>query len=287
MTMNPQIIGLTLNYRDPERTRRCVESLLAEQIAQVLIWDNSGDDGMSAAALRRLLAGQPHVTIHECPNNLGFAAGVNHSLALIREPYPDAWVLLINNDARLLPGAVEHLRTALIQNPNAAIAYPRIDHNGHVLGTAYYQRHLGLLSFDKPLPGSFPYASGCVLLIAPERIKPPLFNEDFFMYGEDWLLSWRLGSRGMAFVPQVLAHHEGSASSHLGSPFYETRLVAAHWILARKLARNRSDRLRYQTGRWLVLTARAGIRALRYRSLVPLQALVSGWREARRIENTS
>lgn len=37
------IIGLTLNYRDSERTTRCVESLLENGVASVLVWDNSDD----------------------------------------------------------------------------------------------------------------------------------------------------------------------------------------------------------------------------------------------------
>lgn len=285
--MTHPLVGLTLNYHDAESTSRCIASLLQDGATAVVVWENSEDSGISAQALRKRWAQEPRVVVEVSESNLGFAAGVNRGIEAILARWPQAWVLLINNDARLFPGAVEQLSAALDQNPKAAIAYPRIDHNGRILGTAYYQRHLGLLSFDRPLPGSFLYASGCVLMIAPERIELPLFDEDFFMYGEDWLLGWRLGPTGMAFVPRVLAQHEGSASTGLGSPFYETRLVAAHWILARKLARNRTEGWFLQAGRWLSLTARAGIRTLRYRSFIPLQALVSGWREARRIATPS
>ncbi len=100
------------------------------------------------------------------------------------------------------------------------------------------------------------------------------------MYGEDAELGARLGMRGMAHVPQTLVFHEGSVGSGLGSEFYETHLVAAHWTLARKLAPPQ-DRALLITARLFILTARAFLQAFRYRSIVPLRALREGWYIAR------
>lgn len=274
----PTIIGLTLNYRDAARTATCVHSLLGEGAAHVLVWDNSEDSGSSAQALQARLAGESRVTVEISAANLGFAAGVNRGLEWIARQFPGAWVLLLNNDACLLPGAIAALSTALMQHPQAKLAYPDIDHGGTVKGTVYYQRWFGLLS-TCPLPGSFAYPSGCALLLAPERFDQPVFDEDFFMYGEDWLLGWNLRapSGAMIHVAQILVHHEGSASSGLGSPFYETRLVAAHLILARKLAQNLQTYAVHITGRLLMLALRALIRALRYRSTIPLRAVIDGY----------
>ena len=280
MTSHPPIIGLTLNYRDVSRTITCVRSLLDEGAAHVLIWDNSEDGGASADALSESLNQDSRVGIERSPANLGFAAGVNRGMEWIARRFGTSWVLLINNDARLLPGAIEALAGTLTRKNQAVIAYPNIDHSGDVIGTVYYQRHTGLLT-QRPLPGSFPYASGCCLLIAPERINQPLFDEDLFMYGEDWVSGWKLGAQGMAHVPKTLVFHEGSTSSGLGSEFYETHMVAAHWTLARKLARTPRDRALMMTARLFTLTARAFLRAFRYRSIVPLRALREGWRIAR------
>ncbi|GAB6068647.1 hypothetical protein JCM13664_19670 [Methylothermus subterraneus] len=275
----PPVIGLTLNYRDPELTRRCVESLLSEEIEQVLIWDNSSDDGISASTLRKMLEDQPRITIHESPVNLGFAAGVNRGLAQIQERYPSAWVLLINNDAVLLPGSLKRLTEALVSHPDAVLAYPTIDHGGRAFGTVYYHRILALIT-TQALPGSFPYASGCCQLIAPERYPGELYDEDFFMYGEDVELGWRLGSSRMIYVPSAKVRHEGSATSRMGTSFYETRLVESHLRLIGKLASNRLDRGLLFLGRLLTLPVRTLVRTLRYRSLVPLKALVAGCRLA-------
>jgi len=274
------VIGLTLNYRDATRTSRCLASLFNNGVQKVLVWDNSEDHGTSSEELRQLWAGDLRVDIVVSPCNLGFAIGVNRGIEAILHHHSDAWVILINNDAVLRPGGLARLVEALQQNPQAVIAYPRISHPGRDIGTAYYQRFLALLSFDKPMPGSFPYPSGCVMLIAPERAEIPLFDEDFFMYGEDAMLGWRLGAQRMAYVPEVLVDHEGSATSSLGSEFYETRVVAGHWILARKLARNPAELVLLTLGRTLSLTARAVVRSWRYRSALPMRALWQGWKLA-------
>jgi GT2 family glycosyltransferase len=256
---------------------------LEDGVQHVLVWDNSSDEGVSAQLLLNLLSGESRVTIVESEENLGFAAGVNRGLAWLERHYPKAWVLLLNNDAIILRGGIGKLTETLRLYPHAWIAYPDIEHGGRRLGTVFYHRLTGLLT-SHPLPGSFPYPSGCCLLIAPERIATPLFNEHFFMYGEDIELGWRLSklsSGTVAHNPTMLVTHEGSASSGLGSAFYEARMVAAHLLLARALSRSAIGYATLLLGRLPLLAARSIARAIRFRSTVPLRALGGGWRIAR------
>jgi GT2 family glycosyltransferase len=279
--LTPIIVGLTLNYRDAERTRRCVQSLLDDGAAHVLVWDNSADGGACAAALCHAWAVESRVSIEESSMNLGFAAGVNRGIDWIRTHYPGAWIFLINNDATVLPGALSVLHATLIASPQAILAYPDIDHGGRVLGAVYYQRWFALITITA-LPGSFPYPSGCALIFAPERWPALLFDEDFFMYGEDAFLGWTHRNSGrLAYTPGVWVKHEGSVSSRMASRFYEARLVASHLVIARKIACSRPDFTVLMLGRVLSLGARAVVRAARYRSLVPIGALRAGWGLAR------
>lgn len=273
------IIGLTLNYRDADRTIQCVNSLLAEGATHVLVWDNSADSGSSAASLSQKLGNNPKISLEISTINLGFAAGVNQSVQWINTRFSEPWILILNNDARLLPRAIKYLENALIEQIDAVVAYPDIDNAGRVNGTNYYQRHTGLLT-TSPLPGSFAYASGCCQLIATERINLPIFDDAFFMYGEDTALGATLGTERMVHVHKTLVFHEGSISSGQGSIFYETHMAAAHWILARKLARSQVDLALLLSLRLFTLSARAGLRALRFRSLSPVLALFLGWRIA-------
>lgn len=271
------IVGLLLNYRDAERTARCVRSLLGEGLRHVVVWDNSADEGVSAGAVQEAFRGDAKLDLISSESNLGFAAGVNRGLEYCTATYPEAWVLLINNDARLLPGAVQKLVDALHASPQAPIASPDINHAGHVLGLGHYHRWTGMLSW-RPRHGCFPYASGCCLLIATDRMRLPLFDEIFFMYGEDWELGWRLKQQDLQFahVNETLVEHEGSASSGLGSLFYESSLVAAHLVLVRKLARGPVEACGLILVRIPTLIARAIVRSIRFRSLVPWKGLIRG-----------
>lgn len=277
--MHHPIIGFTLHYRHAALTDRCVRSLLADGADAVLVWDNTGDGGESAKGITVCQEQPDRVALEISPANLGFAAGVNRGIAIILARWPQAWVFLLNNDAEVLPGAVSALSEALAVHSSAVVAFPLIDQGDRFSGATYYQRHFGFLS-SRPLPASVMHPSGCALLIAPERIELPLFDEDFFMYGEDVMLGARLGPQRMVHIPRVLVRHAGNAGSGQGSAFYEERMVAAHWLLARKLAKNRLELGLYLLGRALSLPARALLRALRQRSLIPLTALWRGWRLA-------
>ena len=279
--MTQQVVGLTLNYRDAQRTVRCIRSLLADGARHVLVWDNSDDAGCSAAEIAASIA-DPRVSVVVAAANLGFAAGVNRALAWIGARHRDARVMLLNNDAELYGGALSALGAALDAVPEAVLAYPRIAQAHGSTGTVYYQPHLALLT-RRRWPLSVPHASGCALLFDPSRLPLPLFDEAFFMYGEDAELGLRLaaGGRTMAHVACELVRHDGSASSGVGSEFYEARMVAAHCILARRIARSRLTYAWLIGLRALVLPARALLRASRQRSLQPLRALRDGWRLAR------
>lgn len=277
----PAHVGLLLNYRDAVRSISCIRSLLAQQVEAVVVVDNSADQGASASVIAAHFADEPRVVVDVSPRNLGFAAGVNRGLARCSEFSAGCRVLLINNDAVLLDGALATLSAALDASPASVLAFANIDQHGQVCGPAYYQRLTGLLTL-RPTPGSFVHASGCCQLIDTARHPGSLFDEDFFMYGEDCELGWRLSRQpqSMVYVEQTLVYHEGTASSGLGSVFYEERMVAAHWILARKLAGGALDRWVLYAGRLAMLTARGAVRALRFRSLVPIRALWQGWKLA-------
>lgn len=277
-----ELVGLILNYCDAGRSLRCIRSLLGNGLEHVLVWDNSEDGGQSVKALLALLGPEKRVSVASEGGNLGFAAGVNRGLGWIRDRFPNAWVLLINNDAELRPDAAQKLIVALEAAPSAVIAYPQIDQGGRVIGTGFYQRRLGLIVFDRKHDADvwIAHASGCCQLLDPRRLQGPWFDESFFMYGEDVEFGARLGEAGMAFVRETLVTHEGSASSGLGSLFYETRMVLAHLLLVAKLAHSSYERFLCYGGRLLTLPLRAIVRAIRYRSMVPLKALGEGLRLA-------
>jgi len=274
----PQIAALLLHFRDAARSARCIQSLLDEGVEHVLVWDNSADAGASADVLREMLARDSRVRLESTGENLGFAAGVNRGLAACKKYFQADVAIVINDDATLLPGALSVLCTAARQHPKAFVLSMDVLHAGRRQGPLYYQRWSGL-QFTQLVRGAFPYASGCCLWIDLRSASLPLLDEAFFMYGEDCELGWRLSQQPDSWIhlPQALVAHEGSASSGLGSSFYETHMVAAHLLLAQKLARQPTQAAWFLVARIPILLARALVRSVRFRSMRPWYAL---WRGA-------
>ena len=96
-----------LNWNGREDTLRCLASLTGSGAAGVVVADNGSGDG-SVDAIR---AAHPQVEIVENGDNLGFSggnnAGIRHALARGAD-----WVVLLNNDAVLAPGALEAFAAA-------------------------------------------------------------------------------------------------------------------------------------------------------------------------------
>ncbi len=266
--------AITIHFRKPGLTSQCVDSLLADGWDPILIWDNSGDEGESLGPLEREYAAEPRVRIARNAVNLGFGRGMNSALAaLCREGYVGP-VLLVNNDAQVKPGMRAALEARLTEDDGTMLVAPRLVQDGREQGWLYYQPWLALVT-RRRLPGSFAYLSGCCLLVQRPDNAKPLFDEDFFMYGEDVELSWRFHISGarLTLLDQSYVRHEGSASSGQASEAYERFLVRSHWLLAGKLAPNAVIGVLMRAMRVPVLLLRAALRAWRYRSLIPLRAL--------------
>lgn len=266
--------AITLNFRKPELTIGCVESLLADGWGPILIWDNSEDGGVSAAVIRGAFLGVANVHLVESESNLGFAAGVNRALGWLRSLVVSGPVLLINNDAMVLPGLREALLAASEVSPAPTLLAPKILQSGRMQGWMYYQPWLGLV-LDRPVWGAVQYLSGCCLLVNRSHGGIPLFDESFFMYGEDVELSRRVVNDGghLCLVGEVCVTHVGSASTGQASLFYERNMVRAHWMLASKLARNSSVKLMMKIIRVPFLLGRGVLRSVRYGTLNPARAL--------------
>lgn len=268
--------AITIHFRNPKLTIGCIESLLADGWAPILVWDNSDDQGASLRVLEAKYADQNQVQLVYNPSNLGFGKGMNSALAeLGRRGYLGP-VLLVNNDARIHRGMSTALHGQLANSQAPTLVAPRVLQDGQEHGWLYYQPWLALVT-QRPLPGSFAYLSGCCLLVDRPDNAQPLFDESFFMYGEDVELSWRFRRQGgrLLLLDNVYLNHAGSASSGRASEAYERYLVQSHWLLADKLASNIFTRLLMRILRIPPLVARACVRSVRYRSQVPLRALTA------------
>lgn len=212
--------------------------------------------------------------------NLGYAAGINNALRWVENSHPHHYYLLINNDAKATPGMLQQLVASMIETDKTILAAPAIDTGSQQIFGYWYQRFSGLI-FSHQVAGTFRYLTGCCLLVDRRIIKDGLFDEDFFMYGEDVELSWRLLRSGWntTCVNQATVLHEGTGSSHQGGFFYEYHVARGHLLLAGKLIRHLWEIPFCYFGKLLTISIRAITRAIRFRSLVSITAWISALRK--------
>lgn len=280
-----RICAIVLNYRNAASTAACLQSLLGEALDVALVVDNSADPHSATElvkAIQRLQEGGNNIplSLFSPDTNLGFSRGINMALNDAVALRCDAF-LLINNDAVAHPGMVARLAAALADTGTTMVAPTVVDAEGKPQPILWYQRFLGLMT-ARQLPGSFPYLSGCCLLISREMLEEGrLFDEDFFMYGEDTLLGWRLASAGKKplRLGDAFVRHDGAGSSRRGQLFYEYHMARAHVLLAMKTWRTPLEIPLLLASKCLGLCLRALWRSLRFGNVIPLKAFFLAWSE--------
>lgn len=286
MLKEESICAIILDYNGLEKIEKCVTSLANQNIETIYILDNFATDGSCSNLLQvlnrlRLNGIEENIKILSAGKNLGFGRGVNFVLAFDgRSAQPHAYYLLLNNDAIAGPSLVSGLMTALRQNPEAALVAPRIvcDDPGRERGI-WYHRYLGLL-LSRPGKLRFHYFTGCCLLFSRELVTDAgLFDESFFMYGEDTDLGWRLTRKGFRMIcaTDVFVQHDLGPSVERSTLFYEYHMARCHLLLSLRTWIIPAEIPLMLLVKSTALLTRAITRCFRYRSLVPLAAFLMGW----------
>lgn len=212
---------VVLDRGAPERTARAAVSALAADVApQVLVVHNGpGLEGPLPEGVARL----------RLSVNGGYATGMNAGIAALRETGCDR-VLLLNNDARLEPGALRALAEA-VGAPGVAAAGPvvfraadgRVESAGLTLGPALLRPRLrGHGARVAPVAAVEVEAlSGAALMLSlPALAQAGALREDYFHGFEDVDLSLRLRRAGLRLVVVGAARctHEGASTLGPASP---------------------------------------------------------------------
>lgn len=273
---NNKIAVIVLNYFDTEATSKCINSVRKTIKSTIFLVDNSAYR-IERKKLTSLYQHQEEVHLLFPPENLGFAAGVNLAIKkAVQKGFKR--FLLLNNDAVLLNGAGARFRQAFNQWPGTLMA-PVIRWGDRINRGNYYHKYLGLLVNDR-LPESdawLYYLTGCALAFDSGFLdKVGLMNEKFFMYGEDIEFTFRALENGVPvkLIEKELVIHKGSHSAVMASFFYEYHMARMHFLLSFILFKHPQQKAISILGKIVVLTSRAIIRSVRYKSLSPLAALI-------------
>ena len=115
-----QTIAVVVHWQDAEDTLGCVASLEGEPDLSVVVVDNGSREPVGELLARRA----PAVEYLRSPENLGYAGGANLGIRRALARGADT-VLLLNNDARLRPGATAAAR-AVLQAGDVAVVGPKV-----------------------------------------------------------------------------------------------------------------------------------------------------------------
>ncbi len=281
----PRTCAIAINYHGARKTEKCLRSLMGQAVDTILLVDNSAspDEALRLAEIVRRLSEEknpPALSLRVNEENLGFGGAVNRAIGQdMLDTGGHDYYLLINNDAQATPGMVERLVSVLEQDEGIALVAPAAAAGGRVETYVWYNRLLGAVSHRKTF-AAFPYLPGCCLLFRKGLVeREPLFDEAFFMYGEDAFLGWRLQRRGLRIfcAEDARVLHEGGKSSAHGGFFYEYHLARCHMLMAFKARRHLLETPLFVLGRVLFQTARAAWRSIRYATPAPVIALPACW----------
>jgi len=191
---------------------------------QVIVVDNASSD-TSVDMVRR---GFPGVALIENSRNVGFARANNQGIVRSQGRY----VLLLNSDTFVQPGAVTDLVQFMDQHQDAGVCGPRLvrpdgrpqefSFGGDPTLGYLLRRALSSLLWRRPLHDwstdqvqEVDWVSGACLLARREAIdQVGLLDENYFMYFEDndWCLRMRGGGWKVYYNPRVSVTHVGGQS---------------------------------------------------------------------------
>jgi N-acetylglucosaminyl-diphospho-decaprenol L-rhamnosyltransferase len=223
------IVVVSFNARD--YLERCLE-VVAGGEDEVVVVDNASEDGSPGLVRERF----PSVRLVELPANVGFGAANNVGM----EAASAELFLLLNSDAWPVGDAVGRLAAFAVANPAAGVVGPRLlNPDGSLqrsvrgwptpwrLATEYlFLRRLGRRTrafnafygagFDHGSVRSVEVVKGAVVLVRREAYAATGgFDPNFFMYGEEMDLCYRVRQAGwdVVFDPEAEFVHVGGVST--------------------------------------------------------------------------
>jgi len=227
-----RVSAVIVHYRTPAETLRAARAVAATcPAAEIAVVDNDSRDGIG-----RLLSGPvPSARVLTEPANRGFGAACNRGARETSRPY----LLFLNSDAVVKPGAVAALEAVLDRNRGAAAAGPKLLHPDGSLqpsvrrfptpwrifcessGLAFlwggrppFEGHTATRQ-DHSRPREAEALMGAALIVRREAFEDAGgFDEAFFLYAEetDLMARWSKRKWKLLYEPSAEVIHQGGRS---------------------------------------------------------------------------
>lgn len=236
---HPKVSIIIVNWNTKDYLEKCLTSIYEttkDTIFEIIVVDNASSDG-STEIIRSKFS---HVTLIENKENSGFGAANNQGIKISKGKY----ILILNPDTIILPECLDRLVNFLDQHSDVGAIGPKIlNPDGTVQLTC-------ARNFPTPLTEFFAYSilfrkflcnkifgnylmtywdhnderevsalSGSCMMFGRKALdEVGLFDENFFMYGEDLDLCYRIKKGGWKiwFLPNAqIVHYGGQSSSQV------------------------------------------------------------------------
>ncbi len=231
----PIVSVVIVTYNVSDLVIQCLQSVILSEVTfglEIIVID-AGTDGSAD----RIRSRYPGITVIEAPENPGFATASNLGLRRSRGNF----LLLLNPDTIIPPNALSLAVAGLEANPGHGIVGPKLVRADGTLDLsarrsfptpriALYHflglprrfpevREFGaynLTYLDPDKPAIVDAVAGSFMMVRREALEiAGLFDESFWMYGEDLDLCLRIGKAGWKarYVPSIVVTHLKGQSS--------------------------------------------------------------------------
>ncbi len=254
-----QLSIIIVNYNVKYYIEQCLHSVFdaiatAGMEAEVFVVDNASSDN-SVAYLQEQFPKTDFPNLHLIANarNVGFSRANNQAVHIAKGKY----ILFLNPDTLIANNTLDKcFQFAEKQEKFGALGVKMLGEDGHfakesrrglptpwvacckMLGlTALFPKsrtfaHYYMSYLDKEQPANIEIISGAFMFVSRQALETcGCFDEDFFMYGEDIDLSYRILKEGFQnfYLPLPILHYKGESTQKSSyryvHVFYEAMLI--------------------------------------------------------------
>jgi GT2 family glycosyltransferase len=259
-TKHTVVSVVIVNFNGKKYLKDCIESLYAQtfQNLEIIVVDNASSDN----SVDHLKSCYPDVVVIENPYNLGFAGGINTGIRKAR----GSFIFTLNNDTWVDCHCIERVVNAMTKNERIGMCATKmlfpdnrinsaglcISRSGAAWDRGIFEEDNGQYDISEEVFGP---CGGAALFRQKMFDDIGLFDEDFFLYGEDVDVALRGQLTGWKciFVPTAVVYHYHCGTTGFMSDlatYYGNRnvlwypvkdhhlltlLISLPWILGRTL----------------------------------------------------
>jgi len=243
---NLPLISLPIvNYNGAKFLKQCLTSVLSADYPklEVIFFDNGSSDD-SVDLVRKIFSDNPHLTIIENSRNIGLAKAANICAKIASGKY----LLFLDTDTQIEGNCVKEIVNVLEKNPNVGGGQCKLLYiddrkifysTGTFLDTVGICHYRGVNKIDKGQYNSISSifaAIGAAFFVRKELFdRLGGFDEDYFTWGEDIDLCWRIWLSGhkVIFIPTAVVYHKGSGTSGRVNERRRVCITYRNWIITK------------------------------------------------------